>query len=349
MTSLQTLYAFYKYSEQSVLPPDEVRVALSALHAQKDGRFALGQQDDANECFEAILMQIHRDACGGSADDDDERVCCAAHHVRVSLRPPFLRCAAHHCFGLSSFDQYECAACRASSEPQVTLNFVYRVAVIELLNAASRAPSGGGRARAAAAAAPGRSRGARQDRARDRRRRVVGAAAAVRRRAALGARGEPRVQRLLPLGVGGARRRRARACTRARLRRRLLGTPPPVFALNLLWSSDRVDSGAQLAQLLRLVSLELRVPSVFAREADAGAGGAAARRRRLAGVVCYYGRHWVSFFPSPGPSGPSAPSDATAGASDGGAKAEETWLLFDDAQVREVAPLDARATCGRSR
>ena len=88
VTSLQTLYAFYKYSEQSVLPPDEVRVALSALHAQKDGRFALGQQDDANECFEAILMQIHRDACGGSADDDDERVCSPA-------------CAAHHRFGLS--------------------------------------------------------------------------------------------------------------------------------------------------------------------------------------------------------------------------------------------------------
>ena len=88
VTSLQTLYAFYAYSEQSVLPPDEVRAALSALHAQTDGRFALGQQDDANECFEAILMQIHRDACGGSADDDDERVCSPA-------------CAAHDCFGLS--------------------------------------------------------------------------------------------------------------------------------------------------------------------------------------------------------------------------------------------------------
>ena len=88
VTSLQTLYAFYKYSEQSVLPPDEVRVALSALHAQKDGRFALGQQDDANECFEAILMQIHRDACGGSADDDDERVCspaCAAQSSACSF------------------------------------------------------------------------------------------------------------------------------------------------------------------------------------------------------------------------------------------------------------------------
>ena len=84
VTSLQTLYAFYKYSEQSVLPPDEVRVALSALHAQKDGRFALGQQDDANECFEAILMQIHRDACGGSADDDDERVCSPACAARTT-------------------------------------------------------------------------------------------------------------------------------------------------------------------------------------------------------------------------------------------------------------------------
>ena len=118
--SLQTLFAFYKYSEQRVLPPDEVRAALSALHAHKDGRFALGDMDDANEAFEAILNQIHRDACG---TDDDETTCS----------PP---CAAHYVFGFSAFDQHECPACRATSEPQATLNYVYRVSVFELLKAA---------------------------------------------------------------------------------------------------------------------------------------------------------------------------------------------------------------------
>ena len=43
------------------------------------------------------------------------------------------------------------------------------------------------------------------------------------------------------------------ACAaRAHLHWRLLGAPPRVFALTLLWSADRVHSGAQLAALLRL-------------------------------------------------------------------------------------------------
>ena len=91
VASLQTLMAYYKFSELRVLPPDEVRAALSELHAQKDGRFALGDMDDANEAFEAILLQIHRDSCGAGVADDDERVCS----------PP---CAAHRVFGIAAVD-----------------------------------------------------------------------------------------------------------------------------------------------------------------------------------------------------------------------------------------------------
>ena len=57
LTWLQTLFAYYQFSDLRVLAPDEMRAALSQLHTARGGCFELGDMDDANECFEAILLR----------------------------------------------------------------------------------------------------------------------------------------------------------------------------------------------------------------------------------------------------------------------------------------------------
>ena len=361
MTSLQTLYAFYAYSEQSVLPPDEVRAALSALHAQKDGRFALGQQDDANECFEAILLQIHRDDVRRAGGGDDDGVCS----------PP---CAAHHCFGLSSFDQYECAACRASSEPQVALNFVYRVGVIELLNARPRAgEQGSERGRGAATRAGARSKGQTREQTAgrapgplavlDKIAPAIGAAASSAPPRPFGddgcarRRGEPRVQRLLPVGVAAARA----AGARARARARAAAAAAARRAAARLRAQPALEqrprrSGAQLAQLLRLVSLELRVPSVFAARPTPTPPPPPRARR----TSSWASSATTAATGSRSSRAPPAPPrrrrrerrrrERGGGGGGGGgtaARPRTTWLLFDDAQVPCARPARAPTSGGR--
>lgn len=58
--ALRTLFMFYKYSEESVLPPDTVRKALASLYGE-DERFQLSEMDDASEAMEAILKCLHAD------------------------------------------------------------------------------------------------------------------------------------------------------------------------------------------------------------------------------------------------------------------------------------------------
>lgn len=58
LIALTTLFTEYKYSEENILPPDEVRISLAEMFAHLQ-RFQLGEMDDAGESFEAILTAMH--------------------------------------------------------------------------------------------------------------------------------------------------------------------------------------------------------------------------------------------------------------------------------------------------
>ncbi len=58
----QSLFAHYTYGVEEVLPPDEVRLALSVL-SQAEHRFAVGLMDDATEAMEKMLALIHDEVC----------------------------------------------------------------------------------------------------------------------------------------------------------------------------------------------------------------------------------------------------------------------------------------------
>ena len=59
----QSLFAHYTYGVENILPPDDVRVALSVL-SEGEHRFAVGKMDDATEALEKMLALIHDEVSG---------------------------------------------------------------------------------------------------------------------------------------------------------------------------------------------------------------------------------------------------------------------------------------------
>eukprot|EP00939_MAST-03C_sp_MAST-3C-sp1_P004706 g4706.t1 len=68
------LFLAYRFTSRKTLPPDSVRKALSTLY-ERDGRFQLGEMDDAAELFEVFLKYVHADQLRqASRKDSIERV-----------------------------------------------------------------------------------------------------------------------------------------------------------------------------------------------------------------------------------------------------------------------------------
>lgn len=120
---LQSLFANYQYGEEEVLPADDVREVLSAAYAQQ-GKFRIGEIDDAVECLEAILMTCHCEAVGVTQEDGgDDRVCSPS-------------CPACETFRVAFFDMQTCSVCGALGDPSPRSDFLYRVWVHECLEGA---------------------------------------------------------------------------------------------------------------------------------------------------------------------------------------------------------------------
>jgi len=62
--ALKNLFMQYQHSQQEALPPDDLRVALSEIYASQ-GRFQLGEMEDATETLEALLDIVHASSVGG--------------------------------------------------------------------------------------------------------------------------------------------------------------------------------------------------------------------------------------------------------------------------------------------
>lgn len=80
-TFAQLVFSFFKYSEETVLPPDQIRRSLSVLYSKvvprvwtwsascplistplsilQQCRFQIGEMDDATEAMEAMFKQMH--------------------------------------------------------------------------------------------------------------------------------------------------------------------------------------------------------------------------------------------------------------------------------------------------
>ncbi|XP_022240584.1 inactive ubiquitin carboxyl-terminal hydrolase 54-like [Limulus polyphemus] len=116
--ALKELFAQLQYSQESALPPDALRHALAETFHQR--RFQLGGMDDAAECFENILRQIHFHI----ANQESEDMCNSPH------------CIPHQKFAMTLVEQAICHACGATSEPLSFTQMVHYVSTSALCSQA---------------------------------------------------------------------------------------------------------------------------------------------------------------------------------------------------------------------
>ena len=226
LTWLQTLFAYYQFSDLRVLAPDEMRAALSQLYNARGGCFELGDMDDANECFEVMCRCVcDTRICDAMIKSSHAARCCRSTATRAA--PTTTSACAR-----GRARRTECLASRRSTSTSAA-----RDAQLRVPRERVRAP----RRRAARLSLDAALRAQRHRH----RRGVAAAAADDRRRAARRDRIERRVPRRVPVAHGAARERhaaprvrRARAPALAAAR----GAAARVFAL--------------LAALLRLLARE---------------------------------------------------------------------------------------------
>ena len=141
--ALRSVYAWYEYADETVVPPDDVRVALAQLNVAQN-RFKLGAMEDASETLCAILERLHLEALearevvridSGNAADE---ACSSA-------------CVAHAAFGMEYFWWWRCAVCGASTDPVPHTALTYAASASRIgdawrsvVNSPRRSGAGGG-------------------------------------------------------------------------------------------------------------------------------------------------------------------------------------------------------------
>jgi hypothetical protein len=110
LTSLCNLFIQYEFTDQSVLPPNELRESLAKLSSD----YELGKIADAVETLDVILQRIHTEF---------HEVC-----------PSTMKCLAHITFGGMILEQTICHLCGGSSEPTVRNNFLLYFQAAEILH-----------------------------------------------------------------------------------------------------------------------------------------------------------------------------------------------------------------------
>ena len=114
LDSLCNLFIQYEFTDATVLPPTQLRLALSALSSQ----FELGKIADANEALDAILQRVHSE--------------CS------SVCPDRRKCLSHLVFGGLVMEQATCSACGGTGEPLLRSDFIMCVHAAELLADANK-------------------------------------------------------------------------------------------------------------------------------------------------------------------------------------------------------------------
>ena len=134
--AVMQLMAEYDHSGERVVSPAVLRATLASLFAD-EGRFQLGQQDDAVETLEALLDWLHSVTAGAGADaaqpangGEGTSTGGAESELTAKMACAARPCLAHATFGLEVLERSECA-CGATSEPIAYEAFTYRIYVSE--------------------------------------------------------------------------------------------------------------------------------------------------------------------------------------------------------------------------
>jgi hypothetical protein len=117
LPALCRLFYDYEFADLSVLPPTELREVLFSI----SDRFELGSIADSNEALEVILEQLH---------NEHEHVCTFGNEPNSNLST---KCISHHVFGSVMLEQTICDVCQTRSEPTMINNFIHNVYATELL------------------------------------------------------------------------------------------------------------------------------------------------------------------------------------------------------------------------
>jgi hypothetical protein len=117
--ALQVLFTNYEWSEAAVLPPTVLRETLSKLY-RVQGRFQVGEMDDASEVLDAILRCVHRSGVPPHAKAD------------TRCQPP---CPAHQVFYMEVLQQGKCTkvGCGATCDPLSVSSFIHYIYVRQLI------------------------------------------------------------------------------------------------------------------------------------------------------------------------------------------------------------------------
>lgn len=111
LDSLMNLFIQYEFTDLSTIPANELRRSLSSI----SDKFKIGDIADANEALESILQQLHVES---------KPVCPTGHH----------KCISHTVFSGLIIEQSTCHRCLATSEPQVKSDFIHSIYAHELIS-----------------------------------------------------------------------------------------------------------------------------------------------------------------------------------------------------------------------
>ncbi|KAJ8262293.1 hypothetical protein GJAV_G00164800 [Gymnothorax javanicus] len=119
--ALKGIFTQFQHSRERALPSDNLRHALAETFRDEQ-RFQLGYMDDAAECFENILEQIHV-----HISPEEESDSCTSKS-----------CITHRKFAMTLYEQTVCYSCNASSDPLPFTELVHYVSATALCQQVDR-------------------------------------------------------------------------------------------------------------------------------------------------------------------------------------------------------------------
>lgn len=134
--ALKLIFIHYEHSDSSIIPPDTLRYALSLLLDNQGGnKFRMREMSDAEEALDEILKYLHWDAVGMAAIPPPPAAkkteeSALSRSLDITCNPT---CISHQVFGSQLMDQKICSACKATSDPEMSCTFLYRLYVSEVI------------------------------------------------------------------------------------------------------------------------------------------------------------------------------------------------------------------------
>eukprot|EP01117_Protostelium_nocturnum_P016472 TRINITY_DN6514_c0_g1_i3.p1 TRINITY_DN6514_c0_g1~~TRINITY_DN6514_c0_g1_i3.p1 ORF type:complete len:512 (+),score=143.35 TRINITY_DN6514_c0_g1_i3:636-2171(+) len=260
--ALKLTFTQYQFSEDTTIPPDALRDAMSYISS---GKFQIGSIEDAAELFDTLLLTIHQ-SMSGSFDDD--KVCS---------------CLVHESFGMKLIEFVVCE-CGKKGRHAPYRQFIHYVPAQALRKIASEF---------------------------------------------LYENEEGMISQGISLDKAIRRSNRSEPqtcvdpdCKMNATRRTFISNTPRVLTLGFVWDTSEPTLDV-IFDLLMLISPQLELKEMFDSCPE---GGTFVFR----GMVCYYGKHYNAYFKN---------------------RHTEEWIVFDDTTVKKVGKnwIDVAERCRNGR